>query len=154
MPPKGDPKKTHVGGGTGNDGKGSATGNGGNGNDGTEVEPRSVDSSVVIPPGSGFGTAPGQLRMASTSSAGDSTMEIDLTKDSAKDKVSSISKEFEKMFYAYGDQLMQATQDALSRATGVDADSAKAISSSWGQIKKAMQPKLNSTSWCPRGRIP
>lgn len=69
--------------------------------------------------------------------------DIEMQDASVKEKVSRSADEFEKLFYKYGEQLMAATQVGLEQAKGVDAQTARAISNSWSQVKKQMQPALN-----------
>lgn len=168
MPPKGDPKRTVE---TGKDGNGPTFGkaqvkghvtfgaldNVGNGSDGFGPVLHLDGGNGIVPPASsksqvkglasnvlsGVAAAPVQQRTLSASSASSAPMEVDLTKESIKDKVSSGAKAFEKLFYAYGDHLTQTTQEVLAKAKGVDAQSAKEISGSWSTVRKQMQPKLN-----------
>ncbi|KAH7712204.1 hypothetical protein AAVH_20467 [Aphelenchoides avenae] len=133
MPPKRDARKDQVG--DGGNGPGSRTvdvvmpqnaGNGGSGIAGTGFGPALDGNGGAVPPNPGAAPAPGDHSSASSSSAGGAPpMEVDLTQESIKDK------------------LTQATQEVLARAKGVDAQSAKEISASWGKVRKQMQPKLN-----------
>ncbi|KAH7699215.1 gagpol and env protein precursor, partial [Aphelenchoides avenae] len=151
MPPKRDARKDQVG--DGGNGPGSRTvdvvmpqnaGNGGSGIAGTGFGPALDGNGGAVPPNPGAAPAPGDHSSASSSSAGGAPpMEVDLTQESIKDKVSHGAKAFENLFYEYGNQLTQATQEVLARAKGVDAQSAKEISASWGKVRKQMQPKLN-----------
>ncbi|KAH7719430.1 hypothetical protein AAVH_13104 [Aphelenchoides avenae] len=140
MPPKGDPKRTVE---TGKDGNGPTFDNVGNGSDGFGPVLHLDGGNGIVPPASSVAAAPVQQRTLSASSASSAPMEVDLTKESIKDKVSSGAKAFEKLFYAYGDHLTQTTQEVLAKAKGVDAQSAKEISGSWSTVRKQMQPKLN-----------
>ena len=96
-------------------------------------------STVVL----GHGTTPGQPRTLSSSSAGGTPMEVDLVNSPIRDKVSDWAKETEKACYAYGDELMQATQEAIEKIKGIDAQSSKAMTSSWSAARTKVQPRLN-----------
>ncbi|KAH7725649.1 hypothetical protein AAVH_06831 [Aphelenchoides avenae] len=79
----------------------------------------------------------------SVSSSADGTpMEVD-PNASVKDKVSHWAKEVEKLCYSYGDQLMQVTQEKLDSVRLGNPQLFKDTISSWGPVRKKVQPALN-----------
>ena len=87
-------------------------------------------------------TAEAERATAGASATGDE-VDVDMEHATVKDKVNRSCDDLEKLFYAYGQQLVQTTQELLEQAKGIDAQSAEAINNSWIQVKKRFQPQLN-----------
>ncbi|KAH7723372.1 hypothetical protein AAVH_09088 [Aphelenchoides avenae] len=123
-----EPKQNREAGGK-SDGKNVVPGNDGFASGGTGNPPNPEASSGVVPPGSSYST-------------GGTPMEVD-SNASGKDKVTYWSKEVEKLCYAYGDQLMQVTQEKIDKLKLVDPQLVKDTVGSSGPIRKKVQPALN-----------
>ncbi|KAH7711360.1 hypothetical protein AAVH_21309 [Aphelenchoides avenae] len=151
MPSKEAATKTHTGG--DKDG-GVTSGSGDGGNNSTRGTGKAADARPVAP--SAVPEAVQTVLFGNSSKAtppsndgdnatqGKQPTDVEMEDASVKDKVNHHVKEIEKLFYAYGEQLVQGTQAVLEQAKGVDAQSAKVIGSSWSQIRKKFQPQLNS----------
>ncbi|KAH7693769.1 hypothetical protein AAVH_39191, partial [Aphelenchoides avenae] len=119
MPPKHDATKTQVNNGPGKNGNGPNSGNVGSENgDGPSKEAQraaAVPPAGPVPPTDESNkSAHGDVPVAdafATAAAGRGLQDVEMEDASVKEKVCRAADKDEKLFYAYGDKIMQATQE-------------------------------------------
>ncbi|KAH7716372.1 hypothetical protein AAVH_16215 [Aphelenchoides avenae] len=147
--PNEDPKKNRTAGGKDDgvtngsaDGGNNSTRSAGKATDARQVAPIAVPEAVQTVLFGNNSKATPPSKDGDNATQGKKPTDVEVDDLSVKDKVNKHVQEIEKLFYAYGEQLVQGTQAVLAQATGVDAQSAKVISTSWSQKYNAVLDKM------------
>ncbi|KAH7726114.1 hypothetical protein AAVH_06302 [Aphelenchoides avenae] len=147
--PNEDPKKNRTAGGKDDgvtngsaDGGNNSTRSAGKATDARQVAPIAVPEAVQTVLFGNNSKATPPSKDGDNATQGKKPTDVEVDDLSVKDKVNKHVQEIEKLFYAYGEQLVQGTQAVLAQATGAEAQSAKVISTSWSQKYNAVLDKM------------